>query len=64
MIQIEIMIHFGHSKLTANNQKLYSYAKWHTLKEKHNLDKILFSILNAKLNDDFYSQKNEMEPFR
>jgi hypothetical protein len=24
----------------------------------------LFSILNAKLNDDFYSQKNEMEPFR
>jgi hypothetical protein len=51
------MIHFAHPKLTANNQKPYSDEKWHTLKEKHNLDKMLLSILDSKLNDEFYSKK-------
>jgi hypothetical protein len=53
----EIMIHFGHLKLTANNQKPYLDDKWHTLKEKHNLDKMLLYILDSKLNDKFYSKK-------
>jgi hypothetical protein len=51
------MIHFGHSKLTTNSQKPYSDDKWHTLKEKHNLDMMLLSILDSKLNDEFYSKK-------
>jgi hypothetical protein len=36
------------------NQKPYSDDEWHTLKEKRNLDKMLFSILDLKLNDKFY----------
>jgi hypothetical protein len=42
VIQNEIMIHFCHLKLIANNQKPYSDDEWHTLKEKHNLDEIIF----------------------
>jgi hypothetical protein len=42
MIQIEKMIHFGHPKPTTNNQKLYLDVEWHTLKEKHNFEKMLF----------------------
>ncbi len=57
MILNEIMIHFGHLKLIANNQKPYLDDKWHTLKEKHNLGKMLLYILDSKLNDKFYSKK-------
>jgi len=42
------MIQFGHPKPTANNQKPYSDDKWHTLKDKQKLDKMLFSILDLK----------------
>jgi len=56
------MIHFGHPKLTANNQKPYSNDKWHMLKEKHNLDKTLFSILDLKFNDKFYSKNLKLNP--
>jgi hypothetical protein len=62
MIQNEIMIHFGHPKLTVNNQKPYSDDEWHTLKEKQNFNKMLFSILDAKLNDKFYSNKKRLNP--
>jgi hypothetical protein len=51
------MIHFGHPKPTANNQKPYSDDGWHALKDKHKLDKMLFSILDLELNDDFYLKK-------
>ncbi len=50
------MIHFGHPKSITNNQKPYSDDKWHTLNEKHNLDKML-SILDSEFNDEFYSKK-------
>ncbi len=53
---------FGHLKLTTNNEKPYLDDKWDTLKEKHNLDKMLFSILDAKLNDKFYSKKMKLHP--
>jgi hypothetical protein len=53
----EIMIHFGHPKPTTNNQKPYSDNEWHTLKDKYKLHKMLFSILDLKLNDDFFSKK-------
>jgi hypothetical protein len=56
------MIHFGHPKPTTNNQKPYSNDKWHMLKEKHNLDKIMFSILDLKLNDKFYSKNLKLNP--
>ncbi len=36
--------------------------EWDTLKEKHNLDRMLFSILDAKLNDKFYSKKMKLHP--
>jgi hypothetical protein len=49
----KIMIHFGHPKATTNNQKPYSNDEWHMLKDKHKFDKMLFSISNSKLNDDF-----------
>jgi hypothetical protein len=32
------------------------------LKEKHNLDKVLFSILDLKFNDNFYSKKLKLNP--
>lgn len=54
VIRNEIMIHFGHLKLITNNQKPYLNDEWHILKEKHKLNKILFSILDLKLNDNFY----------
>ncbi len=54
MIQNKIMIHFGHPKPTVNNQKPYSNDELHVLKGKHKLDKILFSILDSKPDDDFY----------
>jgi len=44
----EIMIHFGHPKPTANNEKPYSDDEWHMLKDKYKLDKILFSILDSE----------------
>ncbi len=34
--------------------------EWYTLKEKHNLDKTLLSILDSELNDEFYSQKMKL----
>jgi hypothetical protein len=67
IIQNEIMIHFGHPKPMANNQKPYLDDKWHVLKEKHNLDK-MFYILDSELNDEFYLRKlrlnlsNEVSP--
>ncbi len=62
LIRNEIMIHFGHPKPTANNQKPYSNDEWHMLKDKHKLDKMLFSILDSELNDDFYSKKLRLNP--
>jgi hypothetical protein len=62
VIRNEIMIHFGHPKLTANNQKPYSDDEWHILKDKHKLDKMLFSILDLELNDGFYSKKLRFNP--
>jgi hypothetical protein len=44
--------------------------EWHMLKDKHKMDKMLISILNCKLNDDFYLEKmrlnplDEMQPLR
>jgi hypothetical protein len=51
------MIHSGHAKPTTNNQKPYLDDEWHVLKDKHKLDKMLFSILDSKRNDDFYFKK-------
>jgi hypothetical protein len=62
VIRNEIMIHFGHRKPTANNQKPYSNDEWHMLKDKHKLDKMLFSTLDSELNDDFYSKKLRLDP--
>jgi hypothetical protein len=56
------MIHFGHSKLTINNQKPYSNDEWHTLKEKHNLDKMLLSSLDLELTNKFNSKKMRLNP--
>jgi hypothetical protein len=39
VIHNEIMIHFGFSKLMANNQKPYKDGKCKELKAKHNLNK-------------------------
>jgi hypothetical protein len=58
----KIMIHFGHPKPIANNQKPYSDNKWHTLKDKHKFDKMLFSILDLELNEDFYLKKLRLNP--
>jgi hypothetical protein len=45
MIENEIMIHFKHPKLIANNQKPYLDDKWHTLKDKPKLDKnVIFNF--------------------
>ncbi len=32
------------------------------MKEKHNLDKVLFSILDLNFNDNFYSKKLKLNP--
>jgi hypothetical protein len=56
------MIHFGHLKPITNNQKPYSDKKWHALKNKHKFDKMLFSILDLELNDDFYLKKLKFNP--
>jgi hypothetical protein len=56
------MIHFEHAKPTTNNQKPYSDDEWHALKDKHMLDKMLFSILDLELNDDFYLKKLKFNP--
>jgi len=56
------MIHFGHPKPIVNNQKPYLDDKWHTLKDKHKFDKMLFSILDLELNDDFYFKKLRLNP--
>ncbi len=34
----------------------------HTLKDKHKLDKMIFSILDLELNDDFYLKKLKLNP--
>ncbi len=57
MIWNKIMIHLGHPKPTTNNKKPYLDKKWHALKDKHKLDKMLFSILDLELNDDFDFKK-------
>jgi len=62
MIWNEIMIHFGHPKLIANNQKPYLDDEWHALKHKHKLDKMFFPILDSKLNDDFFLKKLKLNP--
>jgi hypothetical protein len=58
----EIMSHFGHPKPITNNKKPYLDEKWHALKDKHKLDKMLFSILDSELNDDFYFKKLKFNP--
>jgi hypothetical protein len=62
MIRNEVMIHFGHPKPTTNNQKPYPDDKWHKLKDKHKLDKMLFSILDLEQNDDFYLKMLRLNP--
>ncbi len=62
MIRNDIMIHFGHPKPTVNNQKPYSNYEWHALKDKHELNKMLFSILDSKLNDDLYLKNLRLNP--
>jgi hypothetical protein len=54
------MIHFGHPKPIANNQKPYSDDEWHALSDKHKLDK-KFSILDSKYND-VYLKKLKLNP--
>jgi len=61
MILSKIMIHFGHLKPIANNQKPYSDDKCHALKDKHKFDK-MFSILDLEQNDDFYLKKLRLNP--
>ncbi len=56
------MIHSGHAKPTTSNQKPYLDDEWHALKDKHMLDKMLFSILDLELNDDFYLKKLKFNP--
>ncbi len=53
VIHNEIMIHFRLLKLTLNNQKPYKDDKWKEVKSKHNLDKMIFSILSIESNQDF-----------
>jgi hypothetical protein len=36
--------------------------EWHVLKNKHKLEKMLFSILDSELNDDFYLKKLKLNP--
>jgi hypothetical protein len=36
--------------------------EWHMLNDKHKMDKMLISILNCKLNDDFYLEKMRLKP--
>jgi len=56
------MIHFGYLKSTTNNQKPYIDDEWHMLKDKHKMDKMLISILDFELNDDFYLKKKRLNP--
>jgi hypothetical protein len=51
MIWNKIMIHFGHPKPIINNKK-----------PKDKLNKMLFSILDSELNDDFYFKKLKLNP--
>jgi hypothetical protein len=62
MIHNEIMIHFEFWKPIANNQKPYRDDKWREMKTKHNLDKMIFSILDVELNQDFYNKKMRLNP--
>jgi hypothetical protein len=60
IIPNEIMIHFGFPKSITNNQKPYSNEAWREKKLKHKLEKILFSILDVTLNEEFYTQKMKL----
>lgn len=57
VIRNEVMIHFGFPKLTVNNHKPYKDDKWKEMKNKHNLDKMIFSILDVEFNYYFYNKK-------
>ncbi len=50
VIRNVIMFHFKFLKLTSNNQKPYKDDKWKEVKTKHNLDKMIFSILGSEFN--------------
>jgi len=63
VIRNEIMIHFGFPKPTTNIQKPYFDDVWTKKKLKHKFDKILFSILDYELNDEFYTKKMRLNPF-
>jgi hypothetical protein len=56
------MIPFGFPKPIANNQKPYFDDAWTKKKLKHKLHKMLFSILDFDLNDEFYTQKKKLNP--
>ncbi len=58
----EILIHFGFPKPTTNIQKPCSNEVWREKKLKHKLDKIFFSILDFKLNEEFYTKKMKLNP--
>jgi hypothetical protein len=62
VIHNEIMIHFVFPKLIANNQEPYKDDEWKEVKTKHNLDKMIFSILNMKFNQDFYNKEMRLNP--
>ncbi len=62
VIHNEIMIHFRFLKLTTNNQKPYKDGECKEVKTKHNLNKMFFSILDAKFNQDFYNKKMRLNP--
>jgi hypothetical protein len=62
VIQNEITIHFGFPKPTINNLKPFSNEVWTKKKLKHKLDKMLFSILDFELNEEFYTKKMRLNP--
>jgi hypothetical protein len=53
----EIMIIFRSPKPIVNNKKPYSNEDQHEKKVNHKFNKMLFSILDLKLNDKFYNKK-------
>jgi hypothetical protein len=51
------MIHLSFPKPITNNQKPYFDEAWREKKLKHKLDKMLFSIFDFELNEEFIPKK-------
>jgi hypothetical protein len=62
VIHNDIVIHFGFPKPTPNSQKPYKDDEWKEVKSEHNLNKMIFSILDVELNHDFYNKKMKLNP--